>query len=147
MRSLTKKLESEVSAWPQVIVAPHQFAAREFRFGNAEIGHVHLWGDVDIPFPLAVHDVLLAEGRAQRHRWLPNSGWVTYQIHNRSDLERATWLLRLSYLRYALKNASDPEKMLHEETVRLKLQPPLGSLMAKFVSRKAEVRKNATNAS
>lgn len=146
MRSLTKTLKSEVSAWPHVTVAPHQFAAREFRFRNAEIGHVHLWGDVDIPFPPAVHDVLLAEGRAQRHRWLPDSGWVTYRIHNHSDLAHALWLLRLSYMRYALKNVSDPEKMLQDETERLKLLPPLASLMAKFVRRRAEAQKNATNA-
>lgn len=139
-------LESEVAAWPHVSVAPHQFDAREFRFRNAEIGHVHLWGDVDIPFPPAVHDVLLAQRRAQRHRWLPDSGWVTYHVHNHGDLQQALWLLRLSYMRYALKAASDPDDMLQQETHRLKLQPQLASLMAKFVPRKAEARKNATNA-
>lgn len=146
MRSFAKTLEFEVSSWPHVTVAPHRFDAREFRFRNAEIGHVHFWGDVDIPFPPAVHHVLLAEGRARRHRWLPDSAWITYHIHNHSDLEPAIWLLRLSYLRYALKNASDPKKMLQDETERLKLHPPLASLMTKFVPRKAEARKNATNA-
>ncbi len=35
-----KKLEDTVSSWPQISVHPHRFAAREFRFGNAEVGHV-----------------------------------------------------------------------------------------------------------
>jgi hypothetical protein len=46
-----KKLEDKVSTWPQVSVHPHRFGDREFRFGSAEIGHVHAGGMVDIPFP------------------------------------------------------------------------------------------------
>jgi len=61
-----KKLEDTVSSWPQISVHPHRFAAREFRFGNAEVGHVHDGGIVDIPFPRPIRDVLLAEGLAPR---------------------------------------------------------------------------------
>ena len=46
-----RKLEEQVAAWPHVSVHPHRFGGREFRFGNAELGHVHLGGTVDIPFP------------------------------------------------------------------------------------------------
>jgi hypothetical protein len=135
-----------VAGWPHVSVAPHQFAAKEFRFEKAEIGHVHLWGDVDIPFPRAVHDVLLAEGRAQRHRWLPNSGWVTFHLHRGGDVERAIWLMRLSYLRYALKAAPDAERVLAEEAVRLHLSPALAPLMAQFLPRKSSGLKTANAA-
>ncbi len=138
MASRVKRLEAEVASWPEVLVVPHQFAAREFRFHKAEIGHVHLWGDVDIPFPRAVHDVLLAEGRAQRHRWLPDSGWITYHINNDADLEGAVWLMRLSRLRYALKTAADAERLLEEEAARLKLSPELTALVAQFVRRKRD---------
>src|SRR5260370_33948497 len=48
-----------VSAWPHISVHPHQFEAQEFCFDKAEVGHVHLWGTVDIPFPRAIRDVLL----------------------------------------------------------------------------------------
>jgi hypothetical protein len=135
MGALAKKLESEVAAWPSVSAGAHQFVAREFRYGKGEIGHVHMWGDVDIPFPRAMHDALLADGRAQQHRWLPDSGWVTFHMHNEADLGSATWLLRLSYLRYALKDASEPESLLQEETERLKLSPALAALIAQFVPR------------
>lgn len=132
MASLAKQLEAEVAGWPNVTVRPHQFVAREFRFNRAEIGHVHFWGDVDIPFPAALHDLLLAEGRAQRHRWLPDSGWVTYHLHNESDLADGIWLMRLSYLRYALKAAPDPMSLLHDEAERMQFNPELRRLMAQF---------------
>ena len=53
------RLEGEVSAWPNVSVHAHRFGGKEFRFGNAEIGHVHKDGTVDIPFPRSVRDALL----------------------------------------------------------------------------------------
>src|SRR6266481_4887118 len=75
-----KKLEEQVGAWQHVSVHPHRFGGREFRFGNAELGHVHLGGTVDIPFPRAVRDALLADGLAEQHHWVPNSGWTTSQV-------------------------------------------------------------------
>ena len=46
-----RKLEEQVGAWPHVSVHPHRFGGREFRFGNAELGHVHTGGTVDILIP------------------------------------------------------------------------------------------------
>src|SRR2546422_256838 len=54
-----RRLEEEVAAWPNVSVHPHRFGGREFRFENAELGHVHAGGTVDIPFPRNVRDALL----------------------------------------------------------------------------------------
>src|SRR5229473_3283548 len=75
-------------------------------------------GIVDIPFPRSVHDVLLAEGLAEEHRWVPNSGWITFRVRSRSeeDLRHAIWLMRLSYLRYVLKAATDPRKLFEQES-------------------------------
>jgi hypothetical protein len=63
-----KRLEEEVSAWLGISVHAHRFGGREFRFGSAEVGHVHEGGVVDIPFPRSVRDALLAEGLAEEHR-------------------------------------------------------------------------------
>jgi luciferase-like monooxygenase len=60
-----KKLEVAAASWPQISVFPHRFGGREFRFANAEVGHVHDGGIVDIPFPRSVRDALLAEGLAE----------------------------------------------------------------------------------
>ena len=75
-----KNLEDIVASWPQVSVHPHRFGGCEFRFGNAEVGHVHNGGIVDVPFPRSVRVALLEEGLAEEHQWVPNSGWVTLTI-------------------------------------------------------------------
>jgi hypothetical protein len=64
---------------------------------------VHLGSSVDIPFPRPVRDALLAEGLAEEHCWVPNSGWINFHVRSEDDFKHAMWLMRLSYLRYALK--------------------------------------------
>jgi hypothetical protein len=136
--SSLKKLEDELSTWPEVSVHPHRFGGKEFRFRSAEIGHVHLNGVVDIPFPRAIRDVLLEEGLAQEHRWVPNSGWVTFRLRNEDDLKHALSLMRMSYLRYALKTATDAEKFLEGETNALGLTPRYKALLERFMPTKTE---------
>jgi hypothetical protein len=128
-----KKLEDEVSVWPHVSVHPHRFGGGEFRFGNAEVGHVHTGGVVDIPFPRSVRDTLLAEGLADEHRWVPNSGWVTFRVRSEEDFRHALWLMRLSYLRYSLKTDIDPRGLLERESRELHLSPQFKSLLEQFV--------------
>jgi luciferase-like monooxygenase len=128
-----RKLEEEVSAWPSISVHPHRFGGREFRFGSAAVGHVHTGGIVDIPFPRSVRNALLADGLAEEHRWVPNSGWVTFHVRSDEDLKHALWLLRLSYLRYLLKTTDDPRKLLEQETEQLRLSPQFKSLLERFV--------------
>jgi hypothetical protein len=126
------RLEDEVSAWPNVSSHPHRFGGKEFRFGKAEIGHVHRDGTVDIPFPRLVRDALLEEGQAEEHRWVPNSGWATFRIRGEADMHHATKLMRISYLRYALKAASDPHQLLIRESEALHLSPRFVSLLEVF---------------
>ncbi len=130
-------LEQQVSSWPNVSTHPHRFGGREFRFGSAEIGHIHIGGAVDIPFPRSVRDALLAEGLAEEHRWVPNSGWITFHVRGEGDVKHAVWLMRLSYLRYALKIASDPRRALDEYGEELQLSSKLKSLLEPFVPRLA----------
>lgn len=132
-----KKLEDEISAWPDISIHPHRFGGREFRFRSAEVGHVHTGSIVDIPFPPVVRDELLAEGLAEEHRWVPNSGWITFRIRSDSDLDHALWLMRLSYLRYALKAATDPRGLLEQESEQLRLSPRFKSLLEPFMPRTA----------
>jgi hypothetical protein len=127
------RLKDEVSSWPGISVHPHQFAALEYRFGKAEVGHVHLWGDVDIPFPRPVHDFLLGCHFAEQHRWVPDSGWTTFRIRSQNDVQHAIWLMRLSYLRYALKSAGKPTQMLASEADRLHLSPALVTILTRFI--------------
>ena len=133
-----EKLEAEVSTWPNISVHPHRFGGSEFRCQDAEVGHVHLGGVVDIPFPRSLRDALLAEGLAEEHPWVPNSGWVSFRIRGGQDLKHALWLLRLSLVRYLLKAASDPRRLLEKESERLHLSPRFQSLLEPFIPKTAK---------
>jgi hypothetical protein len=132
-----EKLEQEISSWENVSIHGHRFGGREFRYGTAEIGHIHTGGVVDIPFPTSVRDALLADGLAEEHRWVPHSGWVTFRIRSTDDINHAVWLMRLSYLRYALKSANDPRGLLEQFSEELHLSPRFRSLLEPFVPRVA----------
>jgi hypothetical protein len=135
--------EQEISSWPNVSVHPHRFGGREFRFGSAEIAHIHPGVVIDIPFPRAVRDALLADGLAEEHHWVPNSGWITFRIRSEQDLKHAFWLMRLSYLRYSLRTSTDPRKLLEQESEKLILNLQLKSLLEPFVSKVAADRLRA----
>lgn len=127
-----RELENAVSAWPNVSVHPHRFGGREFRFGKAEIGHLHSNGTLDIPFPRSVRDALIEEGQAEGHRWVPDSGWTTFRVRSAADLAHAIELMRMSYVRYALKSASDPRQFLRHESESLHLGPRFISLLERL---------------
>jgi hypothetical protein len=101
------------------------------------VGHVHTNGIVDIAFPRSVRDALLADGLAEEHRWVPNSGWITFQMRSEKDLSHALWLMRLSYLRYALKSSTTPQKVFEQESEELRLSPRFKSLLEPFVPKTA----------
>jgi hypothetical protein len=136
--TIIEKLEQEVVLWPEVSVHSHRFGGREFRFRSAEIGHVHVGGVIDIPFPRSIRDALLDEGGAETHHWVPDSGWVTFRVRGEDDLQHALWLMRVSYLRYALKTAATACEMLEREAKELRLSPRLKSLLKPFVPSSAK---------
>lgn len=94
-----------VTAWEGVTVAPHRFGGVENAIGTREIGHIHGDHMVDIPFPKKVRDEIIAEGRAQAHHFLPETGWVSFYIRQDKDVEQAITLLNESY-QIALKQKS-----------------------------------------
>ncbi len=136
MRHL-KEIEDRIAAWPHVSVHPHRFGGREFRYGKAEVGHVHAGGVVDIPFPRSIRDALLAGGLAEEHHWVPNSGWITFRVRSEADFEHALWLMRLSYVRYALKKEVDARGFFDRECERLHLNSDFRARLEKFVPLKA----------
>src|SRR5260370_33179789 len=127
-----KDIETQASAWADISVHPHRFVAREFRLRKKEIGHLHSSGELDIPFPRTVRDELLKEGLAREHRWVPNSGWVSFHIAGKESVESALWLLRLSYLCFRLKVAVDPRALFEDESEELRLNSRLKTLIEAF---------------
>ena len=95
---LVDRIIEEVAAWPHVNTEEHRFEGREFILGPREVGHVHRWGIVDVPFTKRLRDQLIEEGRTGEHHVVPESGWTTHYVKSEDDVDECVWLLRLSYL-------------------------------------------------
>jgi hypothetical protein len=95
-----EQIKRSVMSWPGVEAVPHRFGGTEYRFGLKEMGHVH--GDrlADLPLPRRLHDEVIADGRAQLHHVLPDTGWVSCWIERPEDVTTVIDLLRLQYERY-----------------------------------------------
>jgi hypothetical protein len=103
---LLASLDREVLGWPGV--RKETFAGgpgrggfwvppfTSYRFGRRELGHVHDTGVADLPFPRAIHDQLVAAGRATPHG-AGFAGVVTYPIRTADDLPGAVELFRMNY--------------------------------------------------
>lgn len=112
VESTDARIERELTAWAGVTVGPHRFGGREYRVGGVvegeprhgrasegrEFGHTHGDGQVDIPFPTALRDPLVAAGRTSEHHLYPDSGWVSFYLGRDGDVDDAVALLCLSYL-------------------------------------------------
>ncbi|MBI3116792.1 MAG: DUF5519 family protein [Thaumarchaeota archaeon] len=96
-RKALEKIVKEVAKWPGVTTHAHRFGGTEFRLGRRELGHVHGDYQADVPFPMDVRNQLVAEGRAEPHHVLPESGWITLRFRNSNDVESAISLFQLSY--------------------------------------------------
>lgn len=80
-------------------MAPHRYGRTEFKLGKWEIGHIHLNGLLDIPFPKKIKEQLILENLASKHYIVPKSNrWIAFRIKSQADTFNAIRLLRLSYL-------------------------------------------------
>ena len=91
------RITQVVTSWEGVAATPHRFGGVEYVIGKREVGHIHGDHMVDIPFPKKVRDVLVAEGRAQPHHLLPETGWISFYLRQEDDVEKAIALLKESY--------------------------------------------------
>jgi hypothetical protein len=122
MKQFVERFVETVRQWDGLQAEPHRFGGTEFKLGNVEIGHIHHGnGMVDIPFTVKIREVLVAEGLAEHHHLLHESGWISFFIRDEASLERALWLMRLSYLQ---KN-SRRKALEQEELASLKLSERL----------------------
>lgn len=96
---ITAQITREVAGWDGVTVEPHRFGGIEFLVGRRELGHLHGNHLADLPFPVRVREQLVAEGKAQPHHILPESGWVSCVIRDASDVAVVVELFRLNYER------------------------------------------------
>lgn len=117
----------EVTSWPGVALAPHQFDAVEFQLAGAEFGVLHRDGRLDVPFVRRIRDALVNAGRAHSHPSVPNSGWTTFAVEDEDSVSGALFLLELAYLYRALSNPGlgVPDGWVHDALAALGLDGPL----------------------
>jgi hypothetical protein len=92
-----EEITKTLLSWAGVTVHPHRFGGVEYRLGRRELGHIHGDSLVDIPFPTKVRNELVAAGQAQPHHVLPESGWISFYLHEQADVERAIGLFKQSF--------------------------------------------------
>jgi hypothetical protein len=97
VRGAQQAITTAVKSWEAVTVQAHRFGGVEYVIGRREVGHVHGDQMVDIPFPKKVRDAIVAEGRAQPHHILPETGWVSFYVWEAADIQKAISLLAESY--------------------------------------------------
>jgi len=79
-----------------------------FFVGRTMFMHIHGSGHCDIRLSKADQERVLAEGKAQPHRWAPEAGYVTFVVRRHEDLEPALDPIRMSH-RYFADKASVPQ--------------------------------------
>jgi hypothetical protein len=92
-----RRIVDVVGTWEEVEIRPHRYGGLEFRLGKRELGHIHGDALVDIPFPKAVRNQIVAAAEAEPHHILPDSGWVSVFLRANEDVERAIALLQRSF--------------------------------------------------
>ena len=92
------RLVAEAESWPGVEASDHRFGGTELLLGPRELGHVHGWGMLDVPYLRALREALVGAGETGVHHLLTDSGWTTFYVRSADDYEQARRLLRLSYL-------------------------------------------------
>jgi Luciferase len=97
-RAAIEAVRAAVASWEGVTIHDHRFGGIEFRVGRRELGHLHR-AIADLPFPRAVRDELVAEGRARPHHVLPESGWVTVPMRTASEVANVIALFQQNYKR------------------------------------------------
>src|SRR5215207_588616 len=103
---LLAAVEREILTWPGISKvhmeggdAPGGFRvppATVYNLGRRHLGHIHVTGTVDLSFPRAVCDELVASRKAVPHP-AGLAGTVTAYLVNQGDIPNIVALFRLSY--------------------------------------------------
>jgi Luciferase len=103
----SQRITEAVGSWDGVTMAPHRFGGVEFKYGRVELGHIHGDSLADLPFPRAIRDALVSEGRAEPHHVMPQSGWVSKRITDEIDVEAVIELFRMNHKRISTRRGSE----------------------------------------
>ena len=99
---LNLALRQRILALPGVTEKPHAGIHEDAFFVSGRMFmHIHGKGHCDICLPKDVQQQALAEGKAQRHRWAPEKGYVTAIVRDEQYLDSTMELIRISHHYFA----------------------------------------------
>jgi len=90
-------LREWILAFAGVTEAPHRFGGTEFRVKGVEFMHSHGPRFLDIRLSMEDQGRVLREGKALRHRFASQAGWVSLRVLSEDDVGRAKELIGLAY--------------------------------------------------
>ena len=89
-------IETTVREWPGMRVDVHRMGGIGFFFRGRESSHIHGNGLLDCFVGRANRDRLVASGWALPHHVFPNSGWISFWIRDKEDVQMALELIRIA---------------------------------------------------
>ena len=90
-------LKEWIMQHPKVAQAPHRFGGVEFNIEGFEFMHFHGQTHLDIRLSKMDQSRMLKEGKALRHLYAPQAGYITFRIHSNEDVATAKELIELAY--------------------------------------------------
>lgn len=107
-KELNQELRQGILALPGVTEKPNAGIHEDaFFVAQTMFMHIHGKGHCDIRLSKADQERVLAEGKARRHRWAPEAGYITFIVDGEKDLEPAMDLIRLSHQHFSRNTNSD----------------------------------------
>jgi len=98
---LTKAEFDTLKAWiadlPDVTSGPHRFGGIEFKVHELEFMHFHGQTHLDIRLPMSDQARVLVEGKAEKHAYAPQAGWVTVRIKSNEDIDKVKEIVLLAH--------------------------------------------------
>lgn len=100
-----QKTAETIASWPAIIWATHwdlfdrsRVDGADFYVDEAELGHIHLNGEVHLAATCELGLPLVERGLVSPLPYGKTYGdWVSFQIRTNADADHATWLFRLNY--------------------------------------------------
>ncbi len=90
-------LKAWIGNLSDVTSGPHRFGGIEFKVHGLEFMHFHGQAHLDIRLSKSDQTRVLAEGKAEKHLYAPQAGWVTFIIKSSEDVDKAKEIIQLAH--------------------------------------------------
>ena len=111
-----QQVSKEIQCWKGIIAATHwNFYERtkpdgaDLYVGQAELGHIHLNGEVHLATGSALATILIKNKLAAKFPY--GADWVTCPINSAEEAAHAIWLFTINYRRI---NGEQQEQLMNE---------------------------------